>query len=214
MLDDLFWELNASPVAWSPFWGPMDKQIEIFDQKIFIFFSCTFFSFFFGYQKPGSGSRLQDQMQDHQGTQTARRVRREQAHYVGVTTLEKLDQSPLIKHPETDVSRARSKTLASCVAGGHSTKELANQILIWTFGTSKGLFKFIPSRPICTHTGHLLTPCAPPPSLARDMPGQLCLYLDPILGGEGRGGGGPPWKGAFTAQNRTVKYFSFTSIAE
>ncbi len=56
-----------------------------------------------------------------------------------VTTMEELDQSslyPLIKLPETDVSRLENPTPAAFVTRGHSTKQLSSQILIYLFGTS------------------------------------------------------------------------------
>ncbi len=47
--------------------------------------------------------------------------------------MEELD--PLIKHPEADISRLGTETPGVCVAGRHSTKELASRMFTWIFWT-------------------------------------------------------------------------------
>ncbi len=77
-------------------------------------------------------------MQDHQDTRIARLVHREQAHHVRVTTMDDLGQGslhPLVKHPETDMSRPAIESRPPA-SGWQSSKELPSQILICLFGTS------------------------------------------------------------------------------
>jgi hypothetical protein len=53
-------------------------------------------------------------------------------YYVGVTIMEKLDQGslhPSKMHPETDMYWPGSEPPAACVAGRHSTKELASHLI-------------------------------------------------------------------------------------